>query len=255
MSSRVELIPLPGIGEVGEGERLGATIALAAQRAGLRVGAGNVVVVSQKIVSKAEGRVRRLADVEPGPRALELGAALAKDPRIVELALAESRRVVRAERGVLIVETRHGWVCANAGIDASNVPGEESVALLPADPDASARRIRTELEIACGARPGVIVADSFGRAWRLGQADVAIGCAGVAALDDWRGREDAEGRELSATAIAIADELAAAADLTRDKVARVPVVLVTGAARWVTREDGAGAGPALRRAADEDLFR
>ena len=255
MSAPVELIPLPGIGEVVEGERIGSTIAAACERAGRAPRAGDVVVVSQKIVSKAEGQVRRLADVEPGPRALELAAKLGKDPRVAELVLAESRRVVRAERGVLIVETRHGWVCANAGIDASNVPGEDAVALLPVDPDASARRIRTELEATCGARPGVVVADSFGRAWRLGQTDVAIGCAGVVALDEWRGRPDAEGRELSATAIAIADELAAAADLARDKVARIPAVLVAGAGRWVSDEDGAGAAAALRRRAGEDLFR
>ena len=157
--------------------------------------------------------------------------------------------------GLIIAETKHGLICANAGVDASNVPGEDTVALLPSDPDASARRIRGELAIACEARPGVIVADSFGRPWRLGQVDVALGCAGITALDDWRGRLDREGHELTATAIAIADELAASADLVRDKTAGVPAVLIAGAGRWVTEEDGEGACPALRRAAEDDLFR
>ena len=255
MSTRLELIPLSGIGEVAAGERLGGAFAAAAERARHPARSEDVLVVSQKVVSKAEGRVRRLAEVEPGPRALELATTLAKDPRMVELVLRESRRIVRAERGVLIVETHHGWVCANAGIDASNVPGEDAVTLLPADPDSSAARIRAELALAGGARPGVVVADSFGRPWRLGQTDVAIGCAGIRAIEDWRGRRDGDGRELTATAIAIADELAAAADLARDKVAGVPAVLVTGAGRWVTEEDGEGAGAALRRAAGEDLFR
>jgi coenzyme F420-0:L-glutamate ligase/coenzyme F420-1:gamma-L-glutamate ligase len=255
VTAGIELIPLFGIGEVTEGERLAETIAAATERAGRRAGAEDVLVVSQKIVSKAEGRVRRLAEVEPSERAIELAATLGKDPRVVELVLSESRRVVRAERGVLIVETHHGWICANAGIDTSNVPGADTVALLPCDPDASARRIRAELAEACGVRPGVIVSDSFGRPWRVGQTDVAIGCAGVTALDDWRGRLDAAGRELAATAIAIADELAAAADLARDKGVGVPVVLVVGAGRWVTESDGAGAGAALRRSAAEDLFR
>ena len=162
---------------------------------------------------------------------------------------------MRAERGVLIVETHGGWVCANAGVDSSNVPGDESVALLPADPDASARRIRVELARACGRRPAVLVADSFGRPWRHGQAEVAIGCAGLVALDDWRGREDAQGAELRSTAIAVADQLAAAADLARDKASRSPVAVIGGAGRWRTEDDGPGAAASLQRAAGEDLFR
>ena len=163
-------------------------------------------------------------------------------------------RVVRAERGVLISETSHGWICANAGIDSSNVPGEDAVTLLPLDSDASARRLRAELTEASGARPAVIVSDSFGRPWRQGQAEVAIGCAGLTPLDDWRGRSDANGRELAATAIAIADELAAAADLARDKASRVPAVVVRGAGRHRIDGDGPGAA-ALRRGSGEDLFR
>jgi coenzyme F420-0:L-glutamate ligase/coenzyme F420-1:gamma-L-glutamate ligase len=147
-----------------------------------------------------------------------------------------------------------GLVCANAGIDASNVPGDDTVTLLPVDPDASARRLRASIAAASERRPGVLISDSFGRPWRLGQAEVAIGCAGVVTIDDWRGRSDAQGRELTATAIAIADELAGAADLVRDKRSATPVVIVRGAGRWRTDEDGPGAA-ALRRAEHEDLFR
>jgi len=235
--------------EMGQGMSVGGEIAA---RAELRE--GDVVVVAQKIVSKAEGRVRHLSSVVPGDEARRLAAALGKDPALVELILAESREVLRAERGVLIVETRHGFVCANAGIDSSNLPGGGTVSLLPEDPDASARRIRAELATAAGASPAVIVADSFGRAWRLGQVEVAIGCAGIAPLDDWRGRKDAEGRELEATQIAIADEIAAAADLVRNKASRVPAAIVRGLAHHVTDEDGPGAA-SLRRPRDEDLFR
>jgi coenzyme F420-0:L-glutamate ligase/coenzyme F420-1:gamma-L-glutamate ligase len=173
----------------------------------------------------------------------------------VELALGESTRVVRAETGVLIVETAHGWVCANAGIDASNVPGDDRVTLLPLDPDASARRLRAEIAEACGARPGVVIADSFGRPWRLGQTDVAIGCAGIVAVDDWRGTPDAQGRPLTATAVAVADQLAAAADLVRGKAAGIPAVVVRGAGAWVTEDDGPGAAAALQRPPADDLFR
>ncbi|MGH2953280.1 MAG: coenzyme F420-0:L-glutamate ligase [Solirubrobacterales bacterium] len=248
---RIELAGVAGMPEITEGDNVGALLAAAA----IGLSDDSVVVVSQKIVSKAEGRVRDLAEVEPGERARELAAQLGKDPRVVELVLAESRRLVRAERGVLIVETRAGWICANAGIDASNVPGEDAVTLLPLDPDASARRLREEIREAVGARPAVVIADSFGRPWRLGQTDVAIGCAGLIALDDWRGRRDAQGRELTATAIAIADQLAAAADLARDKAARVPAIVVRGCAAWVTKEDGPGAAAALQRPATDDLFR
>jgi coenzyme F420-0:L-glutamate ligase / coenzyme F420-1:gamma-L-glutamate ligase len=211
------------------------------------------VVISQKAVSKVEGRVRRLADVEPGERAQELAASLDKDPALVELVLAESTRVVRAERGILITEASGGWVCANAGIDSSNLD-EGLVSLLPADADASARRIRREIEAATGSSPGVVIADSFGRPWRLGQADIAIGCAGIDPLADWRGRHDRQGGELAATVIAVADELASAADLARDKDSGVPVAIVSGVGDLVTPEDGAGAS-VLRRPPDEDLFR
>jgi coenzyme F420-0:L-glutamate ligase/coenzyme F420-1:gamma-L-glutamate ligase len=254
VSERLEIVPLTGLPEVGVGDSLGGLIAAAARLLELRLADADVLVISQKVVSKAEGRVRELDSVEPGEEALELGSRLDKDPRLVELVLSESRRVVRAEDGVLITETASGLVCANAGIDASNVPGREAVALLPLDPDESARRIRAELASEAGCRPAVLVADSFGRPWRLGQTDVAIGCAGLRPLDDWRGRADGHGHTLRATLIAVADELAAAADLVRTKVSATPAVLVRGAGEHRTEEDGPGAA-AMRRGAQEDLFR
>jgi coenzyme F420-0:L-glutamate ligase / coenzyme F420-1:gamma-L-glutamate ligase len=254
MTPGLEIIPVSGMPEVHEGDEIGALIAAAGAESGIRLADGDVVVVAQKVVSKAEGRLRDLTEVEPGERAAELGERLGKDPRLVELILAESARVVRAERGVLIVETTQGWICANAGIDASNVRGSESVTLLPVDPDASARRIREGLAAAAGARPAVLVADTFGRPWRLGQADVAIGCAGLVVVDDWRGRSDRHGRTLTATMVAVADELAAAADLARSKAESVPAVVVRGAERWVSSDNGPGAA-AIRRPAGDDLFR
>jgi coenzyme F420-0:L-glutamate ligase / coenzyme F420-1:gamma-L-glutamate ligase len=240
--------PLTGIPELREGDDLGSLIASAASPAG-----DEIVVVSQKAVSKVEGRVRRLSEVEPSKRARTVAAEVDKDPALVELVLSESSRIVRAARGVLITETRGGWVCANAGIDSSNL-GEGLVSLLPEDGDASARRIRAEIANASAAAPAVVIADSFGRAWRIGQADVAIGCAGLPPLADWRGRRDKQGRELSATHIALADELASAADLTRDKDSGIPGAIVSGLGDLVTADDGPGAR-AFPRPAEEDLFR
>lgn len=254
MTGRIEVIPVQGLPEFGAGDALGKLMAEALAEAGEELADMDILVVSQKVVSKAEGRVVDLAEVKPGEQALELASSLGKDPRLVELILRESNEVVRAERDVLIVEGLAGWVSANAGIDASNVPGDDRVTLLPVDADASARRLRAELREAAGSAPGVVVADSFGRPWRLGQADVAIGCAGVTPLDDWRGRRDREGDELAATVIAIADELAGAADLVRDKDEGVPAAIVRGLGRLVTSEDGPGAA-ALRRPREDDLFR
>jgi coenzyme F420-0:L-glutamate ligase/coenzyme F420-1:gamma-L-glutamate ligase len=172
----------------------------------------------------------------------------------VQVVLDEAREIVRVGHGVLVVETAHGFVCANAGVDASNVPEEQLLVLLPVDPDASARVLRARLRELTGVAPGVIVTDSFGRAWRTGQCDVAIGCAGIRPVEDWRGGRDANGRELRATVIAIADELAATADLARRKDSREPVVLIRGAERHVTDENGPGAAPLIRRR-DQDLFR
>jgi coenzyme F420-0:L-glutamate ligase/coenzyme F420-1:gamma-L-glutamate ligase len=245
--SRLEVFALPGLPEVHPGDDLGALLAAAAADAGLR--AGDVLVVAHKVVSKAEGAIVALADVEPSPRAHVLGQRLGKDPRAVQVVLDESTQVVRAERGVLIARTPHGFVCANAGVDASNAPAPDTLVCLPRDPDASARRLRAALP----ARPAVVVSDSFGRAWRHGQAEVAIGIAGLAPLEDWRGRHDSAGRGLQATWIAVADEAAGAADLVRAKDSREPAIVVRGLHRHVTDEDGPGAA-ALVRPRDEDLF-
>jgi len=265
----LRVIPVRGLPEIEPDAKLGALIAEHAELAD-----GDVVVISQKVVSKAEGQIRHLSSVIPSAEARKLAAVLGKEPAIVQLILDESREVLRAERGVLITETRHGFVCANAGIDSSNLPDDDTVCLLPEDPDSSARRIRSEIQRAPGVGLGgrasrrvsgeshprhppnvaVVIADSFGRAWRLGQAEVAIGCAGLVPLDDWRGRQDSGGRELEATLIAIADEAAAAADLVRAKDSRVPAAIVRGLARFITTEDGPGA-KSICRPQREDLFR
>jgi coenzyme F420-0:L-glutamate ligase/coenzyme F420-1:gamma-L-glutamate ligase len=241
--------PVEGLPEIEAGVPLGAMLATAGEPR-----SEEVVVVSQKVVSKAEGRVRELGDVTAGARARDLARELGKDARLVELILDESAAVIRAEGGVLIVETRSGLICANAGIDSSNVPGDERVTLLPEDPDGSARALRAEIAKAAGLAPAVVIADSFGRPWRLGQTDVAIGCAGLVPLDDWRGRDDADGRELRASAVAVADEAAAAADLVRDKAAGIPAAVIAGLGRYVGAGDGPGA-VALRRPEADDLFR
>ena len=215
---------------------------------------GDVVAVAHKIVSKAEGRIRRLGEIEPGERARELAAEHAKDARVVQAVLDESAAVLRAGHGVLICETHHGLICANAGVDRSNVADPDELVLLPDDPDRSARALRAGIAAIRGVRPAVIVSDSFGRAWRLGQTDVAIGAAGLTPLDDWRGRQDARGRELQATAIAVADAIAATADLVRAKDAGQPAVLLRGLDRFVTADDGPVA-VSLRRPPADDLFR
>lgn len=247
----VVFAPLAPLPEVGPGDDLGALLCEAAPA---DLSDADVLCVAHKVVSKAEGRVRSLAEVEPGERARELAAEHGKDPRLVQVVLGESARVLRAERGILICETASGLVCANAGVDASNVPGDDVVVLLPEDPDASARALRARVAELRGTRPGVLVTDTFGRPWRLGQADVAIGAAGVRVLEDWRGRRDHTGRELRVTQEAAGDALAAAADLARAKDSREPAVLVRGLGRLVTPEDGPGAA-ALRRPQEEDLFR
>jgi coenzyme F420-0:L-glutamate ligase / coenzyme F420-1:gamma-L-glutamate ligase len=241
--SRLEAWPLPGLPEIRPGDDLAGLLAAHDPRP------GDVLVVAHKVVSKAEGAVRRLDEVQVGERARELAARLGKDARHVQVVLEESAAVVRARRGVLICRTHHGFVCANAGVDASNAPAPRTVVTLPRDPDASARALRARLP----ARPAVVVADSFGRAWRHGQCDVAIGIAGLTPAEDWRGRTDPAGHELRATLIAVADEAAAAADLVRDKGSREPAVVVRGLERHVRDDDGPGAA-ALVRASGEDLF-
>jgi coenzyme F420-0:L-glutamate ligase/coenzyme F420-1:gamma-L-glutamate ligase len=234
---------LPVLPEVAPGDDLGALLG------GEPYEPGDVLVVAHKVVSKAEGALRRLDTVTPTERAVKLARDHGKDPRHVQVVLDESAAVLRAERGVLICRTRHGFVCANAGVDASNAPDDQTVVTLPRDPDASARTLRAALP----ARPAVVIADSFGRAWRHGQCDVAIGIAGLTGLDDWRGRRDNAGHVLRATLIAIADQAAAAADLVRDKTSREPAVVVRGLARYVSDDDGPGAAALIRPVA-EDLF-
>ena len=239
---------LPDIPEIRPGDDLAALLADAARRsAGGALLAGDVLAIAHKAVAKAEGRVVALAEVEPGARARALAAEHGKDPRIVELILGESAELLRADAGRLITRTHHGFVCANAGVDQSNAGGEEQAVLLPLDPDGSARALRARLGCA------VVIADSFGRAWRVGQADVAIGCAGLAPLEDWRGRPDRAGRVLRATQIALADQVAAAADLMRGKSSGEPAVRLRGLERHVLAEDGPGAA-ALLRPPGHDLF-
>jgi coenzyme F420-0:L-glutamate ligase / coenzyme F420-1:gamma-L-glutamate ligase len=246
MTLRLTAEALPGLPEIEAGADLAALIAAARAE----IAPGEVVVISQKVVSKAEGRVVRLSGVTPSPQATELARELGKEPEMVQVVIDESAEILRAARGVLITRTHQGLVCANAGVDRSNVPGEDLACLLPVDPDQSARRLRAALP----GRPAVVIADSFGRAWRLGQADVAIGCAGLAPVHDRRGSADHEGRELAATVDAIADQAASAAALARDKAGREAVVVVSGLDRYVTEADGPGAAAIVRPLA-EDLFR
>lgn len=249
---------LPGLPEIAAGADLGALIAQAAGSADEPLDGETIVVVAHKAVSKAEGAVVSLADVTAGARASELARELGKDARAVQVVLDQSSEILRAERGVIIARTHHGLVCANAGVDASNAARPDTLIVLPADPDASARRLRARLRELTGAggegAAAVLITDSFGRAWRQGQCDVAIGCAGVEALDDWRGRRDSVGLELNATWLATADAIAATADLARSKDSREPVVIVRGLGRHVTAQDGPGA-VALLRPLSEDMFR
>lgn len=241
-------LPLHGIPEIAPGDDLAVEVAAAAGRAG-GVERGDVLVVAHKIVSKAEGAVVDLGAVTPTARARFIAQEHGKDPRAVQVVLDQSAEIVRVGPGVLICRTRHGFVCANAGVDASNAGAADRLVTLPLDPDASARALRAAIP----GRPAVVISDSFGRAWRYGQTEAAIGLAGLQPLEDWRGRTDAEGRELRATWIAVADQVAGAADLVRGKDERVPAVLVRGLERFVSEDDGPGAR-ALLRPREEDLF-
>lgn len=248
--SEVRVIPVPGVKRVQEGDDLGEVIARALRDVGLALLDGDIVVVTQKVVSKSEGRLVRLAEVRPTRRARRLAAELGKDPRVVELVLRESKRVVRKGHGVLITETKHGFVCANSGVDVSNVERGHA-ALLPSDPDSSARRMRRSLERATGRRLAVVVTDTFGRPWREGQTDVAIGCSGIAPTTTLDGRRDPYGHVLRVTEPAIVDEVAGAAELVMGKRSMVPVAVVRGV-EYSRR--GPGVGGMLRRRG-LDLFR
>ena len=237
--------------EFQSGDSIGAAVVAAAHEPLLP---DQILVISHKSVSKAEGRTRLLGDVVPGEEAMRIATAQDRDSRHVQVILDETEQILREEHGVLICVTRHGFVCANAGVDASNTVGSDEVVLLPLDPDASAARIRNEIHAASGIAPAVVITDSFGRAWRVAQVDVAIGCAGISPVEDWRGKLDRAGRELAATEIAIADAVAAAADLARSKDSVQPFVRVSGLGRYVTEADGPGAQVLLRQA-HQDLFR
>ena len=230
---------------------MGAMVAKAAADGGSPIEAGDVVVVTQKIVSKAEGRVVLLSDVTPSAFAEQIAERYDKDPRLVEVVLRESSRVVRMDQGVIITETRHGFICANSGVDQSNVETHGEVALLPVDPDASASAIKATIAREAGADVAVIISDTFGRPWREGCTDVAIGVAGMDPLVDYRGVSDPAGHELRATVIAAADELASAAELVMGKLDRVPAAIVRG---YAYEPGGAGAS-ALVRPPEGDLFR
>ena len=245
----LELLPVGGIPEVRPGDDPSALIARAAGDDLLKT--DDIVVVTHKVVSKAEGRLVDLANVEPSTLAKGFAARYAKDPRQIEVVLRESKRIVRMDRGIIISETHHGFVCANAGVDASNVPGDETVCLLPLDPDASARRLRDALTSLVRGDLAVVVSDSFGRAWRHGITNVAIGVAGMEPLADYRGEIDPHGYPLTASVLAVADEIAAAAELVMGKTKGIPVAVV----RNYPYERGSGTGQDLLIEPERDLFR
>ncbi len=247
MIDELRVIPLRGIPELGDGDDLGTLLVDAAARAG-GFGTDDVLVVAQKAVSKVEGRVIELAGIEPSDRARELAAD--GDPRRIEVILREAREVVRARPPLIIAETPHGFVCASAGVDASNAKGPDTLVLLPLDPDASAERLREHVRTQTEMAVGVIVSDSFGRAWRRGTTDVALGVAGIPAVVDLDGQRDSAGYELHATQIAVADEVASAAQLVMGKTDGIPAAIVRG-----LRLQGAGSGRDLVMPRERDLFR
>ena len=247
---RLELMGLEGVGEVRKGDSIGALICDACSRQDVSLLDDDVLVVAQKIVSKAEGRVIALDDVQPSARAIELASQLDKEPALVEVILRESRGIIRMGGRALIVETHHGFICANAGVDQSNV-GRKQVALLPKDPDGSAREIRKEIQRRTEKQPAVIISDSFGRPWRVGTVDVAVGVSGLKTIKDERGMTDRYGYQLKAAVAAVADEIAAAAELVMGKRDGVPVVIVRGCE--IEREEGSVRE--LLRPEAEDLFR
>ena len=249
----VTIFGLTGIPEVQPGDRLGSLIVDAANGQGSPLEEGDILVVTQKIVSKAEGRLVSLSTITPSEFAIGFAQHTGRDPRLVELVLRESKSIVRMDpdRGVIISETHHGFVCANAGIDQSNVPGDDVVCLLPEDSDVSAHRISAEIQEATSLHIPVIVSDTFGRAWREGHVNFAIGVAGMDPMTDYRGELDAQGREMHVTTIAVADELAAAAELVQFKAIGVPVSV----ARGYPYVPAAIGYSSLIRDRDRDMFR
>src|SRR5688572_12858798 len=251
MPPRYEVIGVEGIGEVRPGDDVARIVVQAAAAQGTPLVAGDVLVLSQKVISKAEGRLLNLTDITPSTMATTFATELGRDPRLIEVILRESRRVVRMDRGVLVTETRHGWVCANSGVDQSNVDAD-MVALLPEDPDRSARALGERFREAASGDVAVIVADTFGRPWREGLTNVAIGLAGLAPLKSHLGERDPAGRPLQATVLALADELASAAEPVMGKLDRIPAAIIRGLA--VAPDDGSGS-KSLLRDPNRDLFR
>ena len=249
--STIAIIPIPGVPQIKPGDDLPAILLKAIDDAKVGLKDGDILVMCQKIVSKAEGAVVDLRTVTPSPFAIQIADMWEKDPRMVEVVLTESSRIVRMKNGVVITESKHGWVCANSGVDASNTIADDVVILLPKDPDASARHLRLTIEQQRHIAMGVIITDTFGRPWRDGLVEFALGVSGLNPLDDQRGEEDLQGRELHHTVIAVADELAAAAGLLMEKSAAMPAVLIRGY-RFKPADVGS---EALKRPADADLFR
>ena len=255
LPGEIRIVALRGMPEVHPGDDMATLLVAALVDTGLTPRDGDVMVVTQKVVSKAEGQLVELDGVEPSALALDFATRWQKDPRYVEMVLRESVRIVRMDRGIIISQTRHGFVCANAGVDASNVSGGDGACLLPRDPDASAAALRAALAERTGAQMAVIISDSFGRPWRNGIVNVAIGVAGIAPLADYRGRPDDFGRVMHASVLAVADELASAAELASGKVNRAPCVLIRGYP--YERREGAstGSGAELLMDPAADLFR
>jgi len=252
MPPEIRAIGIEGMPEVQEGDDLASQIMDAAQLQGAPIETGDILVVTQKIVSKAEGRVVRIDSVDASPLAVSISEDHRRDPRHTELILRESRRIVRMDRGVIISETYHGFTCANAGIDASNIPGNGTVALLPVDSDASARRIRQSIRERLNVDVAVIISDTFGRPWRSGATDVAIGLAGINPMLSYVGQEDSHGNMMYTTVICVADELAATAELVTGKVLGVPLAIIRGYA-YESVDDASH--EALLRDPEKDLFR
>ena len=255
MTSEIRVVGLAGMPEVSAGDDLARLIAEASERQNTPIEHGDILVVTQKIVSKAEGRIIRLEDVEPSSAAIRLSEGHHRDPRHTEIILRESARIVRMDKGNIISETHHGFKCANAGVDASNVPGDGAVALLPVDPDASAERIREGIKGRLGVDVAVIVSDTFGRPWREGAVNVAIGVAGMDPFVDYMGKPDAYGRIMRTTLIAAADELAATAELVTGKVGSVPVALIRGYPYQPAISEVPRGARALIRPPERDMFR
>lgn len=251
MPSEIRVYGLDGVPEVRPGDDITTIVIDALAASGLTLEAGDVLVVTHKIVSKAEGRLIDLATIEPSAFARDWSLQHEKDPRQVEVVLREATRIVRMNRGVLIAETRHGFICANAGVDASNVPGESIVCLLPLDPDASAAALRAGLAARLGVAPAVIISDSFGRAWRKGIVNIAIGVAGMSPFADYRGVTDPYGYDLRVSVMAVADELAATAELLAGKTDARPIALVRGYAY----PEGEGTAREIVMEPERDLFR